>query len=320
MKTHLIPLLLVLAATATAATDPAQFAAAKALYDARQFPEAEAAFKKLVAADAANAELHYYLGMTTGRRGDHEGASKILEKAVELAPKNAQYHYEFGNFSGAAAEKAGVLSKYGLAKKCLAGFQRAVELEPGNVDYHSALFEFYRQAPSLVGGGADKATAEAEAIQKLDPVRGHLAYVTFFTGEKKFDLALQHALEAKKLDPARGNGAVLNVYVETKQYDRALALFEEALKAAPDDYNTLYQLGRFSVITGQALDRGLAALRRCLELTPANSQQTHAAAQWRIGNILEKKNDKAGARAAYEASLKLDPKFTNAADALKKLK
>jgi cytochrome c-type biogenesis protein CcmH/NrfG len=39
-----------------------------------------------------------------------------------------------------------------------------------------------------------------------------------------------------------------------------------------------------------------------------------------MGNILEKKNDPTGARAAYAAALRLDPKFTQAADALKKLK
>ena len=72
--------------------------------------------------------------------------------------------------------------------------------------------------------------------------------------------------------------------------------------------------------TGQFLDRGLAALRHCLELTPGKNDPTHAAAQWRIGNLLEKKNDPAGARAAYEASLKLDPKFPQSIEALKKLK
>jgi predicted negative regulator of RcsB-dependent stress response len=46
----------------------------------------------------------------------------------------------------------------------------------------------------------------------------------------------------------------------------------------------------------------------------------HAAAHWRIGNILELQGDKVGARAAYEASLKADPKFSKAIDSLKNLK
>jgi len=43
----------------------------------------------------------------------------------------------------------------------------------------------------------------------------------------------------------------------------------------------------------------------------------HAAAQWRLGNLLEKKKTSPGARAGLRASLKLDPNFTGAADALK---
>jgi tetratricopeptide (TPR) repeat protein len=114
--------------------------------------------------------------------------------------------------------------------------------------------------------------------------------------------------------------AYAQLYTEARQYEKAFTEWDEALKAAPDDYNALYQVGKLAATTGQNLDRGLAALRRCVELEPGKDQPTHAAAQWRIGNILEKKNDVAGARAAYEAALKLDPKFTNAADALKKLK
>jgi tetratricopeptide (TPR) repeat protein len=320
VKTHLIALLF--ASATFAATDPAQLAAAKALYNDHKFPDAESAFKKLVAADATNSELHYYLGMSVGQRGDPEAASKNLEKAVELAPTNAQYHFDFGNFSAAAAEKAGMLSKYGLAKKCLAAFKRAAELEPANVNFHQALFEFYRQAPGIAGGGADKAEVEAAAILKLDPIRGHVAYVTLHSANQDYAKALPHLAEIKQLDPVRGRMAFAAYYTEKKEYDKAFAEFDEVLKTAPDDYSALYQVGKLSALTGQQLDRGVASLRRCLalEMPGVPGTPTRAAAQWRIGNILEKKSDLIGARAAYEASLKLDPKFTNAADALKKLK
>ena len=92
------------------------------------------------------------------------------------------------------------------------------------------------------------------------------------------------------------------------------------LKTNPDDYTALYQIGRLAALTGQFVDRGIASLRRCLELTPPPGPQSHAAVHWRLGQLFEKKNDRAGARAAYEAALKLDPNFAQAVEALKKLK
>jgi predicted TPR repeat methyltransferase len=45
-----------------------------------------------------------------------------------------------------------------------------------------------------------------------------------------------------------------------------------------------------------------------------------ASAYFRLGNILEKKGDSAGARAEYETTLKIDPKQKEARAALAKLK
>src|SRR6185436_8791130 len=192
---------------------------------------------------------------------------------------------------GRSAQKAGLVSKYGFAKKCLASYQKAVELDPKSVEAHNNLFDFYRQAPGIAGGSTEKALVEAAAIKQLDPARGRLAFATFYVGEKK--------------------------------YDRALAEFDAVLKTNPEDYVALYQIGRLAALTGQFVDRGIASLRRSLELpvpsTPPNTPG-HAAAQWRLGNLLEKKSDLAGARAAYEAAVKLDPNFAPAAEALRKLK
>ena len=312
---HIFPLLLLLLTTARAA-DPAALATARALYGAKKYPEAEAALKKLAAAEPANAEIQFSLGELARQRGDLDLATKNLERATQLAPQNADYQCTLGDVYAEAAQKAGILSKFGLAKKCLAAFQRAAELDPASLRAHQSLFEYYRQAPGLAGGGTDKAEAEAAILVKLNPIRGHTAFVTLYVADKKYELARPHAAELKKLDPNLGRQVTASLLVAEQKFDAAFAEFDTALQAVPDDYATLYQLGKLSATSGKSLDRGLLALRRCLELTPGKNDPTHAAAHWRLGNILEKKADKPGARAAYEASLKAQPGFKRAAEAL----
>lgn len=262
--------------------------AARVLYrDRSKAVEARAAFEKLAALDPQHPDVNFHLGQLANHRDEPEKAVKYFEAALAVEPNAGRHHHGLGDALGRSAQKAGIFSKLGLAKKCLAAYERAVALDPGVVEFRLSLFEFYRQAPAMFGGGFEKASAQVAAIRKLDPARGWAAFSTLYAGEKKFT--------------------------------EAFAEFEAHLKTSPDDYIALQQLGRFSATTGHSLDRGLVALRRCLELPVPPGAAGHAAIQWRIGNIHVAKNDPASARAAYEAALKLDPNFTQAADALKKL-
>ncbi len=274
-----------------AKTDRAQLAAARALFETTgKSAEAQVAFEKIAAADPQNADAQNYLAQLALRQGDADKALAYAEKAAELSPNDADVQNTLGDCAGNAAQKASLFRQPGLAKKCVAAYERAVALAPEKIEYHEDLLQFYRQAPGIVGGGMDKALAEAATIKKLDALRGRLAFAGLYAAEKKYDLAF--------------------------------AEFDEVLKTSPDDYAALYQLGKLAAMTSQQLDRGLAALRRTLDLPVPTAPNTpsHAAAQWRLGQILEKKNDPAGARAAYEAALTLDRKFSPAADSLKKLK
>eukprot|EP01035_Chromulina_nebulosa_P009839 gene9839-13270_t len=273
LRTVLLSLTLASTSLLPAAPDPAALAAARTLYNTTgKSAEAQKAFEALAAADPKDPDVNYFLGQLANRRDDPEKAAKYFETAVAAEPTAGRHHHGLGDAYGRSAQKAGVLSKFGLAKKCLAAYERAVALEPNVVDFRFSLFEFYRQAPSIAGGGFDKAAAQAEAIKKIDALRGRLAFATLYIGEKK--------------------------------YPEALAQFDEVLKTNPDDYTALYQVGRLAALTGQFLDRGLTSLRRCLELTPPAAPNTpgHAAAHWRIGVIHEKKNDPAAARTAYETA------------------
>lgn len=272
---------------AVAELDIPAFHAAVELYNQRKAPEAQRAFEALATANPANANIQFYLGRLALQLNEHEKAAKHLEKAVELGPHDSRFHLRLGDAYGQLAKKAGMFSALRLAGKCRAAYEKAIELDPKSLDARFSLLGFYQQAPAIAGGGMDKAHAQAQEIKKLDANRGHQA--------------------------------IAGLYAVEKKYAEAFAELDAALTKTPGDYAALFQSGRLAAVSGERLERGLACLRQCLTQTTPEGQPGHAAAHWRIGNILEKQNDKTGARAAYEAALKLDPKFSQASESLKKL-
>jgi tetratricopeptide (TPR) repeat protein len=268
--------------------DSAALAAARALFDAGKYPAAEKAFAQLASAQRDNAEIADYLGRLALRRDDTDQAIDCFERAVALAPECAGYHRDLGDAYGRAAQTAMLLWKLGLAKKALAQYQRAVALAPASVEFRQSLFEYYRQAPEIAGGGLAKARAEAAVVARLDPLRGHYCR------------------------------ALLEV--SAHETEAAFRELDAALRLAPDDYASLFQYGQLAANTGQHFERGLAAFRRCLELPPSWPPNTpHFGAHMWIGWMLEKQHDLAGARAAYEAALRLEPRFKPAAEALARI-
>ena len=272
---------------ASAALNPAAYTAAVELYTQRKPLEAQKAFEALAATAPDNADVQFYLGRLALQRNDPEPAVAYLEKAVALSPKDSRMQHRLGDAYGITAQKAGLFSKMSWAGKCRTAYEKAIELDPKNIDARWSLMDYCRQAPGIAGGGNDK--------------------------------ALVQALEIKKLNLDRGRIAVALVYASDKKYDLAFGEFEEALKVNPTDYMALFQAGRLAAISGERLDRGLEVLRQCVARTPPEGQPGHAAVHWRIGNILEKKSDLPGARAAYEAALKVDPRFAQAIESLTKL-
>lgn len=253
------------------------------LFKQRQWAEAQTLLEKATATEPGNTEAWSSLGQVHLARGDHEKAVAALEKATSLDAAKSSYFLMLGNAYGASAQKAGLLSKLGFARKCKAAYEKAVLLDPASINARWSVMEYCRQAPGLAGGGMDQAYAQAAEIKKLDARRGRIAYASLYTSDKK--------------------------------YAEAFALFEESLRENPADADALYQVGRLAALSGERLDRGLSALRECAKLDGGNTARTHT----RIGNILEKQGDRPGAKVAYEAAIALDPQFAQAVESLRKL-
>lgn len=173
------------------------------------------------------------------RRGDYATAMDMLEQAVALAPREPDFHHWLGNACAWAASVAALADKRALGKKCLAAYRRALELDPDNLPARLSLMNFYRHVPRLLGGGMNRARAEAEEIRRRDPVHGLYA------------------------------DAVL--YAHEQNYAAAFATLTKVLRENPGHYAANHLFGRVALATGERRVEGVAALRRCLELEPAET-------------------------------------------------
>jgi tetratricopeptide (TPR) repeat protein len=218
---------------------------------------------------------------------DHDAAVRYLEKAAANNPSQARYHHELGDAYGILAQKASMFSKMGYAKKCIAAYDRAVALEPDDVEYRKSRYEFYRAAPSMVGGGMDKALAEVGEIEKRDPVQG---------------AGLRSDLKQKE-----------------GKTDEAFAILVELRAKLPDSKVLQFQFGRLVAMTGDKLDEGETALKEYLAYAPKPGEPPLWSAHWRLAQIFEKKGALTEARTQYEETLRLNPAFERAREALKRL-
>src|SRR6266576_189197 len=93
---------------------------------------------------------------------DGEKAAEYFEKAVELKPNSAVYHFHLGEAYGNQAQKASIFGQASLAGKTKEQFLKAVELDPNQLEARSGLVDYYTMAPSFMGGSEEKALQRSE--------------------------------------------------------------------------------------------------------------------------------------------------------------
>jgi tetratricopeptide (TPR) repeat protein len=296
--------------------------AAKTHYFARRDAEARAAFETILARNSRADEALYWLARLAKRQRDWATVAARLEEAVKIVPNSAMYWGDLAEAYGNQARGAGTLTQLGLARKTLDALKKATALDPGNLEIRAGLIEFYREAPWIAGGGLGKAHDEAKALAKIDAFRGAMVTGGLYQHEEKWADAEKAFRSALRAQPGsiEASFALAQLNVRNGRHDDAFAIFEDILQANPDHYASLYQIGRVAALSGKRLDRGEAALREYLASeVRAAGLPSHAHAWHRLGNVLERKGDAAGAREAYKKALELDSKLKEAADSLAKL-
>ncbi len=117
--------------------------------------------------NGAEVDQFFESGLQAIKKDDYVTAVIEFEKAIEANPEKSEYHHWLGKAYGLQAKNASWFRALKWAKKTRISFEKAVELDPENIEALLDLREFYKQAPSFLGGGNDKADMITEKLEAL---------------------------------------------------------------------------------------------------------------------------------------------------------
>jgi tetratricopeptide (TPR) repeat protein len=175
--------------------------AAQKAYDASDYAKAAQLLQAASEQNPRDGEIHLLLAKTYYESQQRDAAIASAEKAVALNPQSSLYHEWLGKVYGEKAGHAAMFSALSLAKKARKEFAKAVELDDKNFSARQALIEFDCSAPSVVGGGEDKARPEIAALAALDAAEGHYAEGNCLRQKKDLAGANAEFLKSLELHP-----------------------------------------------------------------------------------------------------------------------
>ena len=291
---------------------------AKNLFQNQKGAEAKKLLLTVKDTNKEYADAQYWLGRIAFEEKNYDDAEEYFEAAIEANDKVAEYYTWYGNTLGTIAGDANFLKQGMLAPKMKSAWEKAVALDPTGIDPRESLVQYYLQAPAIAGGSVDKAIEIANQIVKLKPAEGHRQLGNIYFKEKRMVEAEKEFIAMTNADPAYVSG-LANFYMLQKQYDKAFNLFEEGVKKNPEDMLAIYQIGKTSALSGQRLDRGEECLRKYLTYTPKQNEPSHAGANMRLAQIMEKRGKKSEAKKLYELAIKSDDTLKEAKEGLERV-
>lgn len=296
--------------------------AGRRAYESSDYTKAVLELQTAATKEPQNGDIQLLLTKSYLELQEHDAAINTAERAVAINPKSSAYHEWLGRAYGEKASHASMFSAMGLARKTRKEFEIAVQLDEKNFAARQALIEFDCSAPSIVGGGEDKAKPEIEKFEALDVSEWHYAEGNCRRQKKDFataDTEFQKALESHPKSPDLiydiGDYAIRHV-----QAERLMQVAELGEKAAPSDPRGWFYRAVGLILKKEKPDEAEKLLRGYLQKAPKRSAYPrYATAREWLGRLYENKGDKESAIKEYQAALQLDPKDKSVRESLKRL-
>jgi tetratricopeptide (TPR) repeat protein len=221
------------------------------------------------------------LGQCYFMDGQYKKAVEVLEKAVALAPNDSDIQTWLGRAYGRRAETSFPIAAMGYAAHSRQAFERAVQLNPANREALGDLFEFYVEAPGMVGGGVDRAKKLLPVIAQNDPAELSYARARIAEKDKNFEAAEAQLRRGVEMSPQQV-GRLLDLakfLYKQGRFDEAETYFRQAEKVAPDSPRVLFARASAYVDSRHNLDQAQALLKKYLastNLTPDDPPRSEA--------------------------------------------
>ena len=279
------------------------------LYHRGKFEEAARLLAGWKAADPKDAQVRFWLGKTRLKQRLWDEAVRELERAVALDPQSGVMHLWLGRAYGEKASRAFFLAAPGLAAKTRQQFEAAVKLAPDDIDNRFDLLEYYAEAPGILGGGREKAEAQAAAIAGLSARIGFSARARLHILDRRWDQARQKLEQATQKFPEDPGG-----YLDLAEFLLQRRDFPEAEKNARKAVSLEGTLPRARMLLAAAevelrqnLEQAAGTLRELASGPLADGDPAFDEVYYWLGRALLARGLRDEARKALQMSLEFNP-------------
>jgi tetratricopeptide (TPR) repeat protein len=295
----------------------ADTAKANALLLQGRVDEAAVSLEQLLAAQPDDALAHQLLCRVNYAQEIADSAIHECELAVSYAPSSSDNQMWLARAYGFKASHVNPISALNLAIKVRTSFEHAVQLDPENINAMSDLGEFYVAAPSIIGGGLDKAQALAARMQPQFPAQAHrlLALIA----EKRKDNTLAETEFLNAVAAGKTPEAYIDLghfYQRHNQPDKMVEALKLAVNADRRKGPALVDAASILTAAHHSPELSENLLRTYL----ASSAKTDDAPAFKVhiqlGNLLAKRGDSTAAHREYADALALASNYAPARKAM----
>ncbi len=292
------------------------------LYEKGEFRQAVTVLTQICRSLPDEPEVRLWLGKSYLKVREWDRAVRELEKAVQLRPTNALFYLWLGRARGIQASHTIFFRAIGRARQVGKAFETARSLSPEDLDVRFDLLEFYLNAPGIVGGGRDKAEAEAQTIANLDPRMGYIARATIFQKDEKWDQAKEELTQATLDYPdyANAHKDLAGFLLGRKDFEGALVSVQKALELESESKQARLIMAAAKIQLGRDLEGAAKTLRELAENRLTDDDPAFEEVYGWLGKCYRAQGEKAKARQALETALAFNPDYDDAKRNLSELR
>jgi tetratricopeptide (TPR) repeat protein len=297
------------------------FNSAKKNFEEGKLDESKKMFNLIGKSTSEYAEAKFYLGKIYYAEKKLDDAIQSFEDAIKANGKNAEYYFYLGNVKGEKAMHANIIQQAILAKEIMNAWQTGEKIDSMHLGIQLGLLNFYIMAPSVMGGGIDKAYKTADKIIRINYADGCQAKGFVYDRDKKTDLAEKMYKEAIKSNPKelRYSYSLGIFYLRHNFKEKSLEFWTSLANNYPDEARPFLELGNLYSSDPKTHEKAIVNLNRFLQLTKKDDNYGKSRANFCLGNISKAKGDKVNAKKYYEITLSFNPRSKEAKDALEEI-